>query len=80
MGLGIGCCLDSLCNSEIYEEGAEFSAGEKQLLAITRARFRDGKLFILDEPSSPLDPITRREILANFSKITNGKNINLNHS
>lgn len=68
-----GCSLESLCNSEIYECGVEFSGGEKQLLAITRARFRDGELFILDEPSSALDPIMRREILTNFSKITNNK-------
>ena len=67
------CSLDSLCSSEIYDTGVEFSGGERQLLAITRASFRDGDLFVLDEPSSALDPLMRREIISNFKEITRNK-------
>lgn len=62
-----------LCNSEIYENGIEFSGGEKQLLTITRASYRDGGLFILDEPSSALDPLIRCSIIEKFSLITKNK-------
>lgn len=62
-----------LCNSEIYENGIEFSGGEKQLLTITRASYRDGGLFILDEPSSALDPLIRCSIIKKFSLITKNK-------
>lgn len=61
--------FDSLYSSEIYEEGIEFSGGEKQLLAITRAYKRNGELFILDEPSSALDPIMTNQVIENFEKI-----------
>ena len=67
------CSLDSLCSSEIYDTGVEFSGGERQLLAITRASFRDGDLFVLDEPSSALDPLMRKEIISNFKEITRNK-------
>ena len=62
-----------LCNSEIYKNGVEFSGGEKQLLTITRASYRDGELFILDEPSSALDPLIRCSIIEKFSLITKNK-------
>ena len=61
--------FDQLCNAEVYEDGIEFSGGEKQLLAITRAFNRKGEFMILDEPSSALDPIMRSNILSKFKQL-----------
>lgn len=58
-----------LCNSEVYDDGIEFSGGEKQLLALCRAMIRNADLVILDEPSSALDPIMKNKLLKLFNQL-----------
>ena len=50
--------LDTL----IFSEELGLSAGEEQLLALTRAFLKNPKLVILDEASSRLDPATERHV------------------
>ena len=50
--------LDTL----IFSEELGLSAGEEQLLALTRAFLKNPKLVILDEASSRLDPATERQV------------------
>ena len=44
------------------EDGVVFSGGELQKLFIARMRYKDGNIYIMDEPSSALDPISEYEI------------------
>ncbi len=46
--------------TEIYSEELGLSAGEEQLLALTRAFLKDPQIIILDEASSRLDPATEK--------------------
>lgn len=46
--------------TEIYSEELGLSAGEEQLLALTRAFLKDPQIVILDEASSRLDPATEK--------------------
>jgi len=46
--------------TEVYSEELGLSAGEEQLLALTRAFLKDPKIVILDEASSRLDPATEK--------------------
>ena len=42
------------------------SGGEKQKLTLARFSFADADLFIMDEPTAALDPISERKILNDF--------------
>ena len=55
------------------ERGQRFSAGEGQRIAVARAVLKDAPLFILDEPTANLDPITERELMENLLQLLKGK-------
>ena len=50
--------------------GIEASGGEAQKIAMARAIYHGGKIFILDEPTAALDPISEAEIYSHFDNIT----------
>jgi ATP-binding cassette subfamily B protein len=52
----------------IEETGADFSGGEKQKLAISRAHMSDKEILIFDEPASMLDPISELEQFMNIKE------------
>lgn len=47
---------------EFDKEGATFSGGENQRLAISRVFASDASIYILDEPTSSLDPLSEERI------------------
>lgn len=78
------CGLESLVNkvhkgydTQLYkflcEDGFEPSGGESQRLAIARACYHGGEIFILDEPTAALDPNAEYEIYTQFSNIITDK-------
>ncbi len=60
-------------HSEISEDSDNISAGEKQLLTITRAMIANPPMMILDEATSNVDTRTEQLIQDSFEKLTDGR-------
>jgi len=62
--------LPSGLNTELGKEfnGTALSGGEWQRLAMSRAFLKEAQFFILDEPTSSLDPQSEQEIFQKFSQ------------
>jgi ABC-type multidrug transport system fused ATPase/permease subunit len=74
--LGLGSWLASLpkgLDTQLASGGSGLSAGEAQLLALTRIFLQDPGLVVLDEASSRLDPVTEQLIERAVDRLTEGR-------
>lgn len=55
------------------EDGVEFSGGQSQKIAISRAIYKNSPIVILDEPTSALDPIAEYDIYHRFNELVGDK-------
>ncbi|MCR5118729.1 MAG: ABC transporter ATP-binding protein/permease [Lachnospiraceae bacterium] len=67
--------LDSAVTTEFDKEGINFSGGESQKVAISRAFFKNADILIMDEPSSALDPIAEYELNKAMESAAKGKTV-----
>lgn len=67
--------VDSLLNREINDEAIDLSGGQKQLLAIARALYKDSSIFIFDEPTAALSPQNEYKLYCKFSDMTKNKTV-----
>lgn len=56
-----------------FDDGVQLSGGQWQKLALSRAFFRDSDIYILDEPSSALDPISEYNMLCKCCELIKDK-------
>ena len=56
-----------------FKGGEELSTGQWQMVAISRAFFRDAEIVVLDEPSSALDPKTETDVFSKLKKLMKGR-------
>jgi ATP-binding cassette subfamily B protein len=57
----------------VAERGANFSAGERQLIAFARALLRDPDILILDEATAHVDPETERAVERGLAELMRGR-------
>jgi ATP-binding cassette subfamily B protein len=60
-------------DAKVIERGANFSAGERQLIAFARAMARDPEILILDEATASVDPETERAIERGIAELMRGR-------
>ncbi len=57
----------------IRRGGELFSGGERQRIAIARALYRDGRIWLLDEPTKGVDPATATDLATILLEATAGR-------
>ena len=74
------CCLEDLIGtlsdglaSKVRERGQDFSGGQRQLISIARALYRDVDFYFFDEPTSSLDPATEAKLIHNLQVFLGNK-------
>ncbi len=60
-------------DAPVIERGANFSAGERQLISFARALCRDPEILILDEATASVDPETERLIERGTEELMRGR-------
>lgn len=60
-------------NEPVYEKGASFSSGERQLIAFARTLIANPKILILDEATSHIDTETEEIIQAAMEVLKTGR-------
>ena len=71
-------CIASLPNGYdevLGERGCKLSGGQRQLLGIARALYRDASVLILDEATSALDTSAEDEIVATLNALREGRTL-----
>lgn len=56
-----------------FKNGEELSIGQWQMVAISRAFFKDADFVVFDEPSSALDPETEKDIFSKLKALIQGR-------
>ncbi|MBO4652217.1 MAG: ABC transporter ATP-binding protein [Lachnospiraceae bacterium] len=67
--------IETQVTTEFDKAGVNFSGGESQKIAISRAFYKDADILIMDEPSSALDPIAEYELNRAMKKAAKGKTV-----
>lgn len=62
-------------DTEVHEGGSRLSAGERQLVSLTRAALADPRVLVLDEATSNLDPGTEHAVEAALEALMGGRTV-----
>lgn len=64
---------NTMMDKNVYKNAVEFSGGENQKLLLAKAIYKNAPVFILDEPTAALDPISENELYLKYNELTENK-------
>ena len=67
--------IETQVTAEFDKDGVNFSGGESQKIAISRAFYKNADILIMDEPSSALDPLAEYELNKAMKTAAEGKTV-----
>lgn len=59
--------------TRLGQAGLHLSSGQRQLLAVARAFYRDASIVLLDEPSAALDTVSEQALVQSLGKLLKGR-------
>jgi len=62
-------------DTPVQHRGGVFSGGEQQRIALARALLRNGRIWLLDEPTTGLDATTADELVRLLLEATQGRTV-----
>ncbi len=65
--------IDTEVLKVVYDDGVDFSGGEKQKIALARALYKDAPVIVLDEPTAALDALAESRLYREFDRLVSGK-------
>lgn len=65
--------MDTEVLKVIYDDGTDFSGGEKQKIALARSLYKDAPVVVLDEPTAALDAMAESKLYQDFDKLIGQK-------
>ncbi len=61
--------MDTEVLKVIYDDGTDFSGGERQKIALARALYKDAPVVVLDEPTAALDALAESKLYQDFDQL-----------
>lgn len=68
-----GRSIDAPVTRVAYEDGLEFSGGQKQKLYLARMLYKNSPIIILDEPTAALDPMAEAQLYEQYANLIDGR-------
>ena len=65
--------IDTEVLKVVYDDGVDFSGGEKQKIALARALYKNGPVVVLDEPTAALDALAEAGLYEDFNKLIDNR-------
>ncbi|MCR5251932.1 MAG: ABC transporter ATP-binding protein/permease [Lachnospiraceae bacterium] len=65
--------IDTEVLKVVYDDGVDFSGGEKQKIALARALYKNGPVVVLDEPTAALDALAEAKLYEDFNKLVDNR-------
>ncbi len=66
---------NTILSKELDKEGVDLSGGQKQVVSLARAFYKDPDILVLDEPTAALDPISENKVFKQISQLATDKTV-----